>query len=66
MPCKTNPSFIIELLLKTSPADERAGVIILDAARNGSLEERPCWSDREAGDTVALAAFASGESLRER
>lgn len=34
MPCKTKPSFIVELPLRTPPADELARAVILDAARN--------------------------------
>jgi putative transposase len=34
MPRKRAPSFIHELPLRTSPADERACAIMLDAARN--------------------------------
>jgi putative transposase len=34
MPRKRTPSFILELPLRTSPADERACAIMLDAARN--------------------------------
>jgi hypothetical protein len=34
MPRKPTPSFILELPLRTSPADERARAIMLDAARN--------------------------------
>jgi hypothetical protein len=34
MPRNRTPSFILELPLRTSPADERACAIMLDAARN--------------------------------
>jgi hypothetical protein len=40
MPRKRTPSFILELLLRTSPADERACAIMLDAARN--IAKMPC------------------------
>jgi putative transposase len=42
MPRKTKPSFVVELPLRTTPADERSCTIMLDAARtiyNASLGE---------------------------
>jgi putative transposase len=57
MPGKRTPSFILELPLRTSPADERACAIMPDAARN-------CWiKDHLPGHVAQTAATRAFNAL---